>query len=160
MSNGEASVIDRAGLGYPAWVLRALLDRENRVLEYSAMAIGGVVGEYLRNVDLAAEIAECQKTMEVSDRLARMLMLLVARLASKPSFRGYCNADMQADALLHLVRSSVTRGRDPRPNILKFDHSFAERKGTAPIPSSTPRRSSPTCSVRDQSRAAGSQLAG
>jgi hypothetical protein len=33
------------------------------------------VPEYLSNADLTAEIVECQKTMIVSDRLARMLVL-------------------------------------------------------------------------------------
>lgn len=94
------------------------------------------MGEYLKNADLAAEIAACQKTMVVSDRLARMLVLLVSRIASKPSFRNYSYVeDMQCEALLQLVRRNAQQSRnDQRPNILKFDFGYAERKGTKPNP--------------------------
>jgi hypothetical protein len=94
------------------------------------------VPEYLNNAALAAEIAECQKTMVISDKLARMLVLLVSRIASKPSFRNYSFLeDMKAEALLQLVRRNAQQSRnDQRPNILKFDHAYAERKGTKPNP--------------------------
>jgi hypothetical protein len=93
--------------------------------------------EYLSNADLAAEIARCQKDMVVSDRLAKMLVLLVARIAGKPSFRSYSyNADMQCEALLQLVRRNAPskKRNDYRPNILKFDETYAARKGLKPNP--------------------------
>jgi hypothetical protein len=100
------------------------------------MILGGVVAEYLNNADLAAEIAVCQKTMVVSDRLARMLVLLVNRIGSKAQFRNYSFVeDMKCEALLQLVRRNAQQTRnDQRPNILKFDQGYAARRGTKPNP--------------------------
>ena len=42
--------------------------------------------------------------MTVSDKLARMLMLMVARIALKPNFRYYSFfEDMKSDALFQLI---------------------------------------------------------
>jgi hypothetical protein len=87
---------------------------------------------------MTAEIVRCQQTtMQVSDKLAMMLMTLVSRIGAQGKFRSYSFVDdMKSEALLQLVRSNnVTPCRtDTRPNILKFDVSFSERKGTKPNP--------------------------
>lgn len=96
------------------------------------------MAEYLTNAALAAEILACQTTMIVSDRLARMLVLMVARIALKPSFRSYSFIqDMKAEAVWQLIKcnESSTRAKsDTRPNILKFDFRYSERKGLKPNP--------------------------
>ena len=95
---------------------------------------------YVSNRELADEIARCQLTMTVSKRLAEMLYLLVTRIALKPNWRSYSYImDMKSDALLQLLKhNEQTKGRgsalDTRPNILKFDFSYAERSGKPPNP--------------------------
>lgn len=89
--------------------------------------------EYINNKILTAEIIACQKTMVISDKLATMLMLLVERTSLSPNWRGYSFlADMRAEALLQLVKYNGPKGRDSRPNILKFDPGYAERAGKTP----------------------------
>ena len=89
---------------------------------------------YLKNKDLTREIIKCQETMVVSDTLARMLMLLVRRIALKPNFKYYSFIDdMVSDALFQLIKRNDQKGStDFRPNILKFDISYAQRAGTTP----------------------------
>lgn len=94
---------------------------------------------YLTNRDLAEEIRKCQETNEVSDKLARMLMLLVDRIALKPNWRNYSYiSDMRGDALLQLIKRNQSNGpirrNDQRPNILKFSFEYAERAGKPPNP--------------------------
>lgn len=96
---------------------------------------------YLSNKDLLNEIVECQKSNQVSNKLATMLMLMVERLSQKPNYRNYSFVqDMQAEALYQLcktnnpIQRSSSRKPDPRPNVLKFDPSFAERSGKSPNP--------------------------
>ena len=89
---------------------------------------------YLKNRDLVEEIVRYQESMIVSDRLARMLMLMVARIALKPNFK-YDSfiEDMKSDALFQLIKRNDQKGStDFRPNILKFDISYSQRAGTAP----------------------------
>jgi hypothetical protein len=89
---------------------------------------------YLKNKDLTSEIVRCQESMIVSDTLARMLMLMVSRIALKPNFKYYSFIeDMKADALFQLIKRNDQKGsNDYRPNILKFDISYSQRAGTAP----------------------------
>ena len=92
------------------------------------------VTHYLKNKDLTREIIKCQETMVVSDTLARMLMLLVRRIALKPNFKYYSFIDdMVSDALFQLIKCNDQKGStDHRPNILKFDISYSQRSGTTP----------------------------
>lgn len=58
---------------------------------------------YLKNADLLAEIIACRETGRISDKLARMLLLLVERYSLRPNFRAYSYRDeMVADALASL----------------------------------------------------------
>jgi hypothetical protein len=91
---------------------------------------------YLTNKDLLAEIIACQITNTVSDKLAKYLMLMIHRISYKPCWRNYSYlSDMQAEAIYQLVRVNHPQKRtsskpaDDRPNILKYDPSFAERAG-------------------------------
>lgn len=74
--------------------------------------------------------------MRVSDRLARMLLLLVYRTSLSPKFSGYSFVDeMRAEAIFQLVRCndnpSPDGTLDPRPNCLKFDLQHAARRKAA-----------------------------
>lgn len=64
---------------------------------------------YLNNKVMLEEIIECRKTMVISDKLARMLMLLTARYAGRSNFRSYSYIDeMQAEALVMLTRGILS----------------------------------------------------
>ena len=91
---------------------------------------------FVRNVDLTAEIARCQVNMVVSDKLANMLILIVEKYALKPNWRQYSFLeDMKCEAVLQLVKCNETKSsNDFRPNILKFDLSYAQRTGKTPNP--------------------------
>jgi hypothetical protein len=91
---------------------------------------------YLSNKDLLAEIIACQATNTVSDKLAKMLLMMIHRISFKPCWRNYSYLlDMQSEAIYQLVRVNHPQKRtsskpaDDRPNILKYDPSFAERAG-------------------------------
>ena len=61
---------------------------------------------YINNKDLLAETILSLEKGEMTDKLARMLMMLVARYAKKRIFTNYTyNDDMQAYALMMLVRT-------------------------------------------------------
>ena len=91
---------------------------------------------YLSNKDLLDEIVKCQVTNMVSDKLAKYLLLMIHRISYKPCWRNYSYlADMQADAIYQLVRinhpqkRASSKPQDARPNVLKYDSSYAERAG-------------------------------
>lgn len=74
--------------------------------------------------------------MVVSDRLAKMLVLLVSRLSMRPNWRSYSFVeDMKAEALHQLIKSNnplpnvPPEKQDRRPNILKFSFKYSEAKG-------------------------------
>lgn len=61
---------------------------------------------YLNNKELLAEVRECKKRGQMSDLLARMLMLLCSNYARKNNWGGYSyNDDMQGYAVMMLVRT-------------------------------------------------------
>lgn len=89
---------------------------------------------YISNKELTAEILICQKTNIVSDKLARMLMMLVERLSYKSNWRSYSYRDeMISDALYHLV-TCAHKSKTNVPPVLRFDIGYSEKSGTAPNP--------------------------
>ncbi len=76
---------------------------------------------YLKNKDLLAEVIACRANgMVMSDKMARMIMLLVKKYAMMPNFRGYTfREDMEAYALLMVVHT--WKSFDPE----KSDNAFA-----------------------------------
>lgn len=77
--------------------------------------------------------------MIVSDKLARMLMLMVDRLALKGNWRNYSFIeDMKAEAICQLVKCNeqhrTGQSNDYRPNVLKFDTTYAQRTGKSQNP--------------------------
>lgn len=61
---------------------------------------------YLNNKDLLAEVIASKEKGQMTDKLARMLMMLCARYGKRGNFSGYTyNEDMQAYAMLMLVRT-------------------------------------------------------
>lgn len=75
---------------------------------------------YLRNKDLLAEVIKCRETGEMSDTLARMLQLLVAKYGKSAQFGSYTyNDDMQSWAMLNLCK--IWMKFDPA----KSDNPFA-----------------------------------
>lgn len=61
---------------------------------------------YLTNKELLAELKRCKKKGQMSEMLAKMLMLLCSKYAKKGSFVNYSyNEDMQGYALMMLVRT-------------------------------------------------------
>lgn len=75
---------------------------------------------YLNNKDLMAEIKVSKKQKKMTDRLAKMLMMLCDRYAKRPNYAGYTFVDdMQAYALFMLVRTWDSF--DPK----KSDNPFA-----------------------------------
>lgn len=89
---------------------------------------------YLSNRELLAEITRCQQVNVVSPKLCTMLMLLVERLALKPSYRNYSYLrDMQSEALVQLIKPNET-GSDRRPNVLKFSTAYAIANKKTPNP--------------------------
>lgn len=79
--------------------------------------------------------------MIVSNRLAKMLMLLVYKLSQRPNWRSYSFVeDMRAEALHQLIKRNnpvayiPPEKQDNRPNILKFSFKYAETKGIPPNP--------------------------
>jgi len=66
---------------------------------------------YLTNGDLLPEVIKSKELGKMTDKLARMLMLLVDRYSRRPNFNGYSfKQDMVSEALVNLVQ-----------NALKFD---------------------------------------
>lgn len=66
---------------------------------------------YITNKDLLPEVIKCKEQGFVSDRLAKMLMLMTRMLAKKYCYAGYpFKEDMISEALLNLTK-----------NALKFD---------------------------------------
>ena len=62
--------------------------------------------QYVKNKDLLEEVIACRKVGKMSDRLAKMLMLICERYARKGIFVSYTyNEDMQMFAMMNLVRS-------------------------------------------------------
>lgn len=75
-------------------------------LEPHISATGKVTVKYLNNADMLKAVVESKAKGAMSDTLARMLMMLVKRYASKPNWSGYTyNDDMQSFALLMLSRT-------------------------------------------------------
>lgn len=79
--------------------------------------------------------------MIVSHELAKMLLLLVDRLAQRPNWRNYSFVeDMKCEALIQLckvnnpVPNLPPERWDRRPNCLKFDFSYSDRTGKSPNP--------------------------
>ncbi len=65
---------------------------------------------YLKNKDLLAEVIHCrdENDMKMSDKLARMLIMLTARYGRSGQFGGYTfNEDMQAYAMMMLSKTWV-----------------------------------------------------
>ncbi len=65
---------------------------------------------YLKNKDLLAEVIHCrtENNMKMSDKLARMLIMLTARYGRSGQFGGYTfNEDMQAYAMMMLCKTWV-----------------------------------------------------
>lgn len=63
-------------------------------------------GLYLNNKDLLSEVIKSKQQQKMTDKFARMLMLLTSRYAKKGNFSGYTyNEDMQGYALMMLVRT-------------------------------------------------------
>jgi DNA-directed RNA polymerase specialized sigma subunit len=61
---------------------------------------------YLNNKELLAEVKRAKKKGQMTDLLARMLMLLCSKYAKKGNFINYSyNEDMQAYAMMMLVRT-------------------------------------------------------
>ena len=74
---------------------------------------------YLNGRDLYDEVAACKATGVMSDKLARMLQLLCAKLAKKGNFVNYSyNSDMQSYAMMMLVRT--WKGFDPEKSTQAF----------------------------------------
>lgn len=68
--------------------------------------------KYLNNKDLLAEVLISKKQQKMTDKLAKMLMLLVERYSKKGSFVNYTyNNDMQSYALLMICKT--WQGFDP-----------------------------------------------
>ena len=66
---------------------------------------------YLTNSDLLPEVIKSKELGRMTDKLARMLMLLVERYSRRPNFNGYSfKQDMVSEALVNLCQ-----------NALKFD---------------------------------------
>lgn len=82
---------------------------------------------FISNHDLYQEIVTCQETNVVSDRLARMLQLMVEKYALRPNWRFYSYLDeMKCEALLQLVKcNNDPLSADRRPNVLKFNAQYA-----------------------------------
>jgi hypothetical protein len=77
-------------------------------------------GRYLNNKDLLAEVKLAKEKGFMTDRLAKMLMLLCMKYAKKGNFANYSyNDDMQAFAMLMLVKT--WNAFDPE----KSDNPFA-----------------------------------
>ncbi len=63
-------------------------------------------GNYLNNKDLLAEVIMSKEQDQMTDKLARMLMMLCARYGRRANFANYTyNEDMQAYAMMMLVRT-------------------------------------------------------
>lgn len=61
---------------------------------------------YLNNKDLLAEVIASKKQKKMTDKLAKMLMMLCARYGRRGNFANYTyNEDMQAYAMFMLVRT-------------------------------------------------------
>lgn len=73
---------------------------------------------YLNNADILKQVKLSKEQGKMTDELAKMLMLLCQRYASKGSLAGYSyNEDMQAFALMSLCKTWATfdsdRGTNP-----------------------------------------------
>lgn len=73
---------------------------------------------YLNNADILKQVKLSKEQGKMTDELAKMLMLLCQRYASKGSLAGYSyNEDMQAFALMSLCKTWATfdsdRGKNP-----------------------------------------------
>ena len=75
---------------------------------------------YLKNRELVEEIEKCRKVDKLSPQLLYNFELLVYRISTKPSFRGYSYLDdMKAAAMLDIVehwkRFDASRSETPNP---------------------------------------------
>ena len=76
------------------------------VLEPHISITGKTTVKYLNNADMLKAVLESKEMGHMSDTLARMLMMLVRRYASKGNFSGYSyNDEMQSFALVSLTRT-------------------------------------------------------
>lgn len=83
---------------------------------------------YLRNADLIPAIIESKQQGKMTDKLARMLMLLCKRYATRPQFVGYpFRDDMEGVALMALVKTwasfDETRWKNPFAYYSKCIHN-------------------------------------
>lgn len=77
-----------------------------RVATATNSIIHGGQTYYLNNKELLAEVAASKVKQQMTDKLAKMLVLLCSRLAKKGNFVGYTyNTDMQGYAMMMLVRT-------------------------------------------------------
>ena len=64
------------------------------------------VKNYLNNKDMLAEVIQSKADDEMTEKLAKMMMMLVSRYGKKGNWANYTyNDDMQAYALMMLVRT-------------------------------------------------------
>lgn len=94
---------------------------------------------HVSNKELTEAIIECQTSEKspniVSDKLGRMLILLVTRYAESANWALYSyKSEMIADALTHLCCGG---GAKAVPPVLRFDSEYAKKKaardGTTPL---------------------------
>lgn len=77
--------------------------------------------KYLNNADMLKAVIESKKQGKMSDTLARMLMMLVKRYASKANFASYTyNDEMQSYALLSLTRTWASFKEDRSSNCFAY----------------------------------------
>lgn len=87
---------------------------------------------YLNNADLYEETLKSKEQGKMTDKLAHMLMTLVARYAKKGSFAGYTyNDDMQGYAAMMLVKTWQSFNPEKSSNAFAFftqcvKHSFIQ----------------------------------
>lgn len=77
--------------------------------------------KYLNNADMLKAVIESKKQGKMSDTLARMLMMLVKRYASKANFASYTyNDEMQSYALVSLTRTWASFKEDRSSNCFAY----------------------------------------
>jgi len=76
--------------------------------------------DYISNKQMYQEIIDCQKAGVISDKLARMFMLIAKRYATKPNFSGYTYKD-------EMISSGITScvAAFPKFNGEKSENPFA-----------------------------------
>jgi DNA-directed RNA polymerase specialized sigma24 family protein len=76
---------------------------------------------YLTNADLLPAVLEAKKHGKITDKLARMLMLLTDRYSRKANFNGYSfREDMVSAALINLVQNALKFNPEKSSNPFAF----------------------------------------